>query len=136
MPVHCQRMDVDLVRHALTVARARGFAEVEVSGKDGAFSARLDPISSGPKATPQSLQAAAEPQTGDIRSSLVGFYRHAKEPLAVGRIVSVGEVVAIVAALGIANEVESKVSGDVVEVLVVPNQSVEFGQLLARVRLG
>ena len=53
-----------------------------------------------------------------------------------GRTVKKGEVVAIVAALGIANEIESKVSGDVVEVLVDTNQAVEFGQLLAKVRLG
>ena len=39
IPVDCYLMDVDLVRHALTVARDRGFAEVELSGKDGAFSA-------------------------------------------------------------------------------------------------
>jgi biotin carboxyl carrier protein len=129
-------MDVDLVRHALSVARDRGFAEVELSGKDGAFSARLDPIPSSGAAAKPGVQDEAELQIGEIRSSLVGFYRPATEPLEVGRTVQKGEVVAIVVALGIANDVESKVSGTVVEVIAAPNQSVEYGQVLAKVRLG
>ena len=128
-------MDVDLVRHLLTVARTRGFAEVELSGEDGSFSARLDPVSGAARKSAATAALPSEPEFGEIRSSLVGFYRQAKDPLAVGRLVKVGEVVAIVAALGIANEVESKVNGEVTEVLVSPNQPVEFGQPLAKVKL-
>lgn len=130
-------MDVDLVRHALSVARDRGFAEVELTGRAGAFSARLDPLASEKTAAkPSGAQATVEPQTAEIRSTLVGYYRPVKEPLETGRAVYRGEVVAIVVALGIENDVESKVAGTVVEVLVMPNQPVEFGQVLAKVNLG
>jgi biotin carboxyl carrier protein len=74
------------------------------------------------------------PEFGQIRSTLVGYYRPTKTPLAVGERVQHGQVVAIVSALGIANEVESTLSGEVVEVLVEPDQPVEYGQALALVR--
>ena len=129
-------MDVDLVRHALTVARSRGFAEVELSTADGAFSARLEPL---PPHAQRSAAHSGQPETEEydfVRSSLVGFYREANDPLRVGRIVSMGEVVAEVTALGIANDVESRVSGEVIEMLVGLNDPVEYGQALAKVRLG
>jgi acetyl-CoA carboxylase biotin carboxyl carrier protein len=129
-------MDVDLVRHALTVARSRGFAEVELSSEDGAFSARLSPAPPSAKTQAMAAEVSEEPQMGEIRAQLVGYYRETKEPLAVGKAVKKGEVVAIIAALGIANDVESKVTGEVVEVLVAPNEPVQFGQPLAKVRLG
>ena len=128
-------MDVDLVRHALSVARDRGFAELELTSKAGSFSARLDPIAPKPGAQ-KAAQPAAEPQLGEIKSSLVGFYRAAREPLEVGRTVQKGEVVAIVVALGLANDVESKVSGTVVELLIKQDQPVQYGQVLAKVNLG
>jgi biotin carboxyl carrier protein len=127
-------MDVDLVRHALSVARSRGFAEVELSSDEGSFSARLDSRPSSARAS-ATAEPSNEPSFGEIRSSLVGYYGELKDPLVVGRQVKKGEVVAIVAALGIANDVESKVTGEVVEVLVEPDQPVDFGQLLAKVRL-
>ena len=77
---------------------------------------------------------AGEPEYQVIASTLVGYYQEAKQPLRVGTAVHAGEVVAIVTALGIANDVESKVSGEIVEVLVEPNQPVEYGQALAKVK--
>ncbi len=122
------------MRHALSVARSRGFAEVELSSDEGSFSARLDSRPSSARAS-ATAEPSNEPSFGEIRSSLVGYYGELKDPLVVGRQVKKGEVVAIVAALGIANDVESKVTGEVVEVLVEPDQPVDFGQLLAKVRL-
>ena len=45
-----------------------------------------------------------------------------------------GEIVASIAALGLNNDVESPVSGEIIEVLVKPDQAVEFGQALALVK--
>ena len=133
--------DLEAIRHALTVARAKGFAEVELEVGDLEFSAKLEPDAkrkprSAPKVNAQPAEEA-EPgeQAAEILSSLVGYYRPAEPPLEVGREVSEGEVVAVIAALGLANEVESPVSGEVLEVLVEANQPVEYGQVLAKVKV-
>ena len=128
-------LDLELVRHALSVAREHGFAEVELAIGEQSFTARLDPT---PQRKPSSKASAAqeptEPELLTITSSLVGYYREAKTPLKVGNTVKKGDIIAIVSALGLANDVESKHSGEVVEVLVEPNQPVEYGQALAKVK--
>lgn len=128
-------LDLELVRHALSVAREHGFAEVELAIGEQSFTARLDLTPQRkPSSKASAVQEPAEPELLTITSSLVGYYREAKTPLKVGNTVKKGDVVAIVSALGIANDVESKHSGEVVEVLVEPNQPVEYGQALAKVK--
>ena len=125
-------MDLDLVRHALAAARRHGYAEVELGAGDAAFTARLARL-------PKPVVAANAPTAVDdapqeIKATLVGFYREAKAPLAVGRTIRKGDNVASIEALGIVTDVASKVEGEVVEVLAEPGQAVEYGQVLARVR--
>lgn len=128
------KLDLDLVKHALTVARDHGFAEVELSLGDDAFSAVLKgkPKPKASASLVEDLPAVAVLGT-EIKSSLVGYYKPAKTPLEVGLNISKGDVVAIVTALGIPNDIESPASGTISEVLVEPNQPVEFGQVLARI---
>ncbi|HEY0866194.1 MAG TPA: biotin/lipoyl-containing protein [Fimbriimonas sp.] len=125
-------LDLRLVRHSLRVARKHGFTEVELAVGDDFFTAKLKPIVAPPPAAADT--PAGGPEILTINATLVGFYRESKTPLAVGQTVQAGDVVAVIAALGIANDVESKVSGEVIEVLIAPDQPVEYGQPLARVR--
>jgi acetyl-CoA carboxylase biotin carboxyl carrier protein len=131
------KLDLELVRHALTVARQHGFAEVELGVGEETFSAKLTP--GRPAATKPQAVATGEPeepkeQLQEVKATLVGYYRPAKTPLEVGITVKKGDVVAVIAALGIANDIESPGEGEVVEVLVEPNQPVQYGQVLARIR--
>jgi len=64
---------------------------------------------------------------------MVGTYYSAPAPgakayVAVGESVSVGQVVCIVEAMKLMNEVQSEVSGRIVEVCVENGQAVEYGQ--------
>ncbi|MEZ0325864.1 MAG: acetyl-CoA carboxylase biotin carboxyl carrier protein subunit [Fimbriimonas sp.] len=131
------QLDIDLIRHALTTARKHGFAEVELAVGEDSFAAKLAPAppeAPAPIAPPDVLhQVEPQDELIEIRSTLVGYYRAAKTPLQVGTIVNEGDVVAVIGALGIANDIESPVSGEVVEVLVEQNQPVEYGQVLARI---
>jgi biotin carboxyl carrier protein len=130
-------LDLELVRHALTVARQNGFAEVELALGEDTFSATLEPAAKTKKAPRANGPVDEEPQAPtlvDVRSSLVGFYREASSPLQVGIRVEKGDIVAVLVALGIANDLESPASGEVLEVLVEPNQPVEYGQVLARIK--
>jgi acetyl-CoA carboxylase biotin carboxyl carrier protein len=132
-------LDPEIVRHALKTAREHGFAEVEI-GLDGAsFRARLEP---GPHKRPEppvvmnaaELQAKVESEFKLIKSPLVGFYRVGPSPLEAGKTVKPADIVAVINALGIANDVEAQIAGEVAEVLVTDGQPVEFGQVLAKVK--
>ena len=94
----------------------------------------------------QTLQAAAQNQkdtdraddtqklTGNIvKSPLVGTYYAASSPdsapfVKVGDKVSKGQVLGIVEAMKLMNEIESEFDGTVKEILVENEQMVEFGQ--------
>lgn len=132
-------LDVEVIRHALAVARQRGFAEVELESNGSKFAARLDKSKPVPVSTQSSEQAEEEkaPHLNgllEIKSPLVGFYQHAKQALEAGQRIQKGEIVAVISALGMANDVESLHDGEVVEVLVSDGDPVQYGQTIAKVR--
>lgn len=74
----------------------------------------------------------------DVVSPIVGtFYRSPapdEPPFAdVGSRIQKGQVVCIIEAMKVMNEIEAEVSGEIVEVLVQNGQPVEYGQPLMRV---
>ncbi|HXH62875.1 MAG TPA: acetyl-CoA carboxylase biotin carboxyl carrier protein [Gemmatimonadales bacterium] len=84
--------------------------------------------------------AAAAPvsQLLEIKSPMVGTFYKSPEPgaeayIKVGSRVAAGQVVCIIEAMKIMNEIESEVQGTVREVCVENAQPVEFGQVLFRV---
>ena len=81
---------------------------------------------------------AVGPQLLEIKSPMVGTFYQSPEPAAQpyvkgGSRVSVGQVVCIIEAMKIMNEIESEVSGVIREVVAQNAQPVEFGQVLFRV---
>lgn len=70
-----------------------------------------------------------------ITSPMVGTFYKAPSPdskpfVSVGSVVEEGQVVCIIEAMKLMNEIESDVSGKVVEICVEDAQPVEFGQIL------
>ena len=57
-----------------------------------------------------------------------------KEYVSEGQSIKKGDVVCIVEAMKLMNEIESEISGDVVEILVKNAQMVEFGQKLFKIK--
>ncbi|HMG17343.1 MAG TPA: acetyl-CoA carboxylase biotin carboxyl carrier protein [Gemmatimonadales bacterium] len=81
---------------------------------------------------------SAGPQLLEIKSPMVGTFYQSPEPAAqpyvkVGSRVNVGQVVCIIEAMKIMNEIESEVAGVIREVAAQNAQPVEFGQVLFRV---
>ncbi len=75
----------------------------------------------------------------DITAPMVGTFYQAPAPgedpfVEVGNRINVGQTVCILEAMKLMNELESEVSGEVVEILVDNGTPVEFGQVLMRVR--
>ena len=91
-----------------------------------------------PGTAPAGVPAATPSHLVDIKSPMVGTFYSAPEPGAeryakAGSRVATGQVVCIIEAMKIMNEIESEVAGVVREVLVENAQPVEFGQPLFRV---
>jgi acetyl-CoA carboxylase biotin carboxyl carrier protein len=81
---------------------------------------------------------AAKPMYLEVKSPMVGTYYHAPEPgakpyLAVGDRISKGQIVCIIEAMKIMNEIESEFDGVVKEILAQNAHPVEYGQVLLRI---
>jgi acetyl-CoA carboxylase biotin carboxyl carrier protein len=79
--------------------------------------------------------AAANANTKDIVSPMVGTFYRSPSPEApafveIGQTVEVGQVVCIVEAMKLMNEIKSEVRGKVVEIPIENAQPVEYGQTL------
>ena len=83
--------------------------------------------------------AAAEEQLHTVKSPIVGTFYEAPAPGALpfvkpGDMVEAGQVLCIIEAMKLMNEIESDVAGEVVKRLVANNQPVEYGQPLFAIR--
>ena len=91
-----------------------------------------------PSAVPLASAASGETSsktTKEIKSPMVGTFYRSPSPEAaafveVGQTVEVGQVVCIVEAMKLMNEIKSEVRGKMVEVAVSNAEPVEFGQTL------
>nr|WP_317282854.1 acetyl-CoA carboxylase biotin carboxyl carrier protein [uncultured Sellimonas sp.] len=112
--------------------------EVKVIAADGAVQAAPAKATTMTAQTTQETEEAA-PEGNLVKSPLVGTFYAASaegaEPyVKVGDKVKKGQVLAIVEAMKLMNEIESEFDGTVEEVLVENAQSVEYGQPLFRIK--
>ena len=92
------------------------------------------PAAAGSPAAP-----AADPNLVAVTSPFVGTFYRASSPesanfVEVGTVVKKGQTLCIVEAMKLMNEIESEISGTIVEVLVANGKSVEYGQKLFLVK--
>ncbi len=92
---------------------------------------------SSPEAPPAA--AAQEEELHQVKSPIVGTFYEAPAPGAPpfvrpGDQVAAGQVVCIIEAMKLMNEIESDMSGEIVKVLVNNGQPVEYGQALFAIR--
>ena len=93
----------------------------------------------GNTAAPAEPPAAPAEDLAEMATPFVGTYYSAPSPdtdpfVKVGSRVSKGQVMCIVEAMKLMNEIESEYNGEVVEILATNGQPVEFGEVLFRIR--
>jgi acetyl-CoA carboxylase biotin carboxyl carrier protein len=96
-------------------------------------------LSSLGAASAEQPSAAAEEKLHEVKSPIVGTFYDSPSPGAptfvqVGDQVEVGQVLCIVEAMKLMNEIECDVAGEVVKRITVTGQPVEFGQPLFAIR--
>src|SRR5262249_34220890 len=94
------------------------------------------PVTPPPAAAPP---AAVEEDLHQVKSPIVGTFYEAPSPGSLpfvkpGDQVAAGQVLCIIEAMKLMNEIESDASGEVVKVLVKNGQPVEYGQALFAIR--
>ena len=108
-------------------------------------SGKIETLTEGhaPLVTAQTVQPEQRPQEpakpeknlSAIKAPMVGtFYRSpgtdAKSYVEIGQTVEIGQVVCIIEAMKLMNEIKSEVKGKVIEILVENARSIEYGQAL------
>jgi len=140
-------IDFESVRELARIAAEFDLSEVEAdrSGhvrvrRGGAVTMEAAPALSGPRPialTPAAAAAPAEAAGTFISSPFVGTFYRAPSPEApsfveVGQAVRKGQVVCIVEAMKLMNEIEAESEGKIDEILVENGAHVEYGQHLFR----
>ncbi len=99
------------------------------------------PSNRGPEGENSAAHSATGKQSGliEVTSPFVGTFYTSASPAAdayvrLGDKVSNGQVLCIVEAMKIMNEIESEVSGEIIEICAENENYVEFGQVLYRIR--
>ncbi|MFM7549790.1 MAG: acetyl-CoA carboxylase biotin carboxyl carrier protein, partial [Cyanobacteriota bacterium] len=88
---------------------------------------------------PPPAAAAARSDLLEVTAPMVATFYRSPAPgeapfVEVGSRISTGQTVCILEAMKLMNELETEVSGEVVEILVENGTPVEFGQVLMRVK--
>lgn len=97
--------------------------------------APLGVAASGPASAPAQAAAKASTSGREVKSPFVGTFYRSPSPGAAsyvseGQVVKAGDVLCIVEAMKLMNEIEAEFAGRIVQVLVENGQPVEFGEPL------
>ena len=132
----------------LEVKRNLGSSSDSVSSSRKIATEEIEPSLTQRKIETPSTPSTPPPSVPGSRSDLlevtapmVGTFYRAPGPdeppfVEVGSRISVGQAVCILEAMKLMNELESEVSGEIIEILVENGSPVEFGQVLMRLKPG
>jgi acetyl-CoA carboxylase biotin carboxyl carrier protein len=138
---------VELTRRLAGVLAELGLSEVEIESKDVRVRVRRAPAAAAPALAPAPTTAAATPAERPLvadavspalvtlEAPMVGTFYRSPSPTAdpfvsEGDVVKENQVLCIIEAMKLMNEIESKVGGRIAKILVENGQAVEYGQPL------
>ena len=139
-------MDIRKIKKLIEMLQESDLNEIEVSqgeesvrisrGNNNTVSTQM-PLNNNPIQVPEIGKEEIQPELSgnEIKTPIVGtFYRRPNPEKAafinVGDIIEVGDVVCIVEAMKMMNEIKSEYSGKVVSIIAEDGQPVEFDQTL------
>jgi acetyl-CoA carboxylase biotin carboxyl carrier protein len=133
----------DLVRQLGALLRELDLAEIEASvgsvrvrlQRQAATPAPPAPAASAPPPAPVPVAEAVPPTMITVEAPMVGTFYRASSPGAdpyvrEGDVVKEGQILCIIEAMKLMNEIESRAAGRIAKILVENGQPVEYGQPL------
>ena len=151
-------MEMDKIRELIQLVQDSGIQEIEISqrgetiriSKAASGAAMVPaapvapvaiPVPAGEPAAPVATPDSSTAGLAEVTSPIVGTFYGAPSPesapfVELGQRVSAGDVVCIIEAMKVMNEIECEVSGVVREISMSNGQPVEFGQVLFRIDAG
>lgn len=142
-------MDIKKLNKFVALAKEAGVAELKYENGDEKFFVKLGdvaPIFAPPQMATNTVSSKSEETSSaknegllEVTSPFVGTFYRSSSPespayVKIGDNVSSGKALCIVEAMKIMNEIESEVSGEIVEICVENETYVEFGQVLFRIK--
>lgn len=99
------------------------------------------PVGHPPAAPPAAPAAEPQEELHIVKSPIVGTYYESPAPgappfIKPGDVVTAGQVLCIIEAMKLMNEIESDASGEIVKMLASNGKPVEYGQPLFAIRIG
>ncbi|MBK5296145.1 MAG: acetyl-CoA carboxylase biotin carboxyl carrier protein [Vicinamibacteria bacterium] len=152
-------MDFEEIKQILALVKEHELAEFELAHQDFKIRIRKDtgvhalaaaPVPVAPLVAAPAPQAAVAPgpvapavEDGDelavVKSPIVGTFYHAAEPgappfVSVGEAVRKGQVLCLIEAMKLMNEIESEYDGEIVKAYVENGKPVQFGERLFAIK--
>ncbi len=125
-------VEIEIEREGLRVRIKKGISGVPEITQEGYI---VPPASAAPSPQPVKQEEAKQSKTIEIKAPMVGTFYRTPAPDAppfveVGDQIQLGQVVCIIEAMKLMNEIKAEVKGKVVDIIVENAQPVEFGQVL------
>ena len=150
-------MDFNEIKQLIDIVNSSDLQETIIEEKDGskitlrrssAALAPAAPLASAPAlqavtqvslAAPTTVKAEPASDLVESRSPIVGTFYQSSSPdsppfVAINDTIKKGDVLCIIEAMKLMNEIEAEVSGTIVEILVENGQAVEYDQPLFRIK--
>jgi acetyl-CoA carboxylase biotin carboxyl carrier protein len=135
------KLNLDQLRQLIQLLEESNLTEIEVEQDDDRIRLRREPapvvgVASNP------VQPAAGPETEGtyVTCPFVGTFYRSPSPddnafVELGDQVTPGQVLCIVEAMKLMNEIEAEIDGKIVEILVESGKPVEYGDRLFRIEI-
>lgn len=138
-------MDIDYIKKIADIMDEKSLCELAIEDNGQKISLKKGTAIQTPVVAPiveqvetvveEHVPEQASRKATPITSPMVGTFYSASSPDAepfvqVGDVIRPGQVVCIIEAMKLMNEIEADVSGKVVEICVENGQTIEFGQVL------
>ena len=129
------KFDIEYIEKLAKVLSDSSLTEISLEDGEQAITIRKEVVTGTPVVAAAPAAKEEVKRGKPLTSPMVGtFYKSpspdAKPFVEVGQSVNQGDVVCIVEAMKLMNEIESEFSGKIVEICVEDGQPVEFGQVL------
>jgi len=150
-------MDFNEIKQLIDIVNSSDLQETIIEEKDGskiilrrssaalapaapvAFAPALQAVTQAFQTAPTTIKCEPASDLVESRSPIVGTFYQSSSPdsppfVAINDTIKKGDVLCIIEAMKLMNEIEAEVSGTIVEILVENGQAVEYDQPLFRIK--